>query len=126
MLGARDQAIEALEKTNQLFKEEHGKDYHKALAKLEEIRSTLSSGQRISFEDSTSAVAEIRFGVVSKYLAEKGYGFIKDEADNAGVFFHIKRVKEREVPQTGNRVRYIREVGEKGLQATKVWLLRDR
>ena len=67
-LGARDQAIEALERANQLFRQEHGKDYHKALVKLEKVRSTLPPGEHISFDlPSSSAVAEIRFGTVLKY-----------------------------------------------------------
>lgn len=125
-LGARDQAIEALERTNQLYRQEHGKDYRKALIKLEEVRSTLSPGQHLSFEVPSSAISEIRFGTVSKYKAEKGFGFIKDDADSADTFFHISRVKERVSPQPGTRVRYVRETGEKGLQAAKVWLLSDR
>lgn len=124
-LNAKDQAIEALEQTNQLFQQEHGKDYHKALAKLEEVRLTLPPGKHISFDVPSSAVAEIRFGTVLKYNTERGFGFIKDNADGAGVFFHISRVKERVAPQIGTRTKYVREIGEKGPQAAKVWLLRD-
>ena len=40
VLGAKDQATEALEKANKLFQEDHGKDYRKAVEKLEEIKST--------------------------------------------------------------------------------------
>jgi tetratricopeptide (TPR) repeat protein/cold shock CspA family protein len=121
-LGARDQAIEALEQTNQLFRQEYGKDYRKALAKLEEVRTTLPAGERISFEESSSAVPVISFGIVVKYDAKRGFGFIKDNTDGAEVFFHITRVKERMAPQIGSRARYVREVGERGLQAAKVWL----
>lgn len=60
-LGARDQAIEALERANQLFREEPGKDYHKALAKLEEVRLSRPTGKHISFNVPSSAIAEIRF-----------------------------------------------------------------
>lgn len=125
-LDARDQAIEALEQSNKLFRQEYGKDDRKVLAKLEEIRSTLPPGERISFDAPASAVAEIRFGTVSRYNTERGFGFIRDDADGANVFFHITCVKERIAPQTGTRTKYVRETGEKGLQAAKVWLLKNR
>ena len=126
-LGAKDQAIEALEQANHLFRREHGKDYRKALAKLEEIRSTLPPGKHISFDPpSSSAIPEIRFGTVAKYNIERGFGFIKDDADGVSVFFHISRVKNHVAPQISTRTKYVCEVGEKGPQAAKVWLLGDR
>lgn len=64
-LEAREQAIEALEKANELFREEHRKEYGKALKKLEEVRSTLPDGKKISFEESSTNIAEIRYGLVS-------------------------------------------------------------
>jgi hypothetical protein len=48
-LEAKDQALEALEKANQLSRQEYGKDYRKALAKLQEVQATLPSGKGISF-----------------------------------------------------------------------------
>lgn len=68
----------------------------------------------------------IRFGPVSKYYTERGFGFIKDEADDANVFFHITRVQKRVPPKVGTRTRYVREVGEKGFQAVRVWLLDNK
>ena len=121
-LEAREQSIEALERANGLFREEHGKDYQKALKKIEEVRETLPSGKRVSFDD-PSNITEIRFGTVHSYKTDRGFGFIKDETDGADVFFHISRVKERTAPDVGTRTKYIREMGEKGLQAGKVWLL---
>jgi len=122
-LGAKDQAIEALEQANQLFRQEYGKDYRKALTKLEEVRSTLPPGERISFDESPPTVAVISFGTVMKYDTKRGFGFIKDDANGVDVFFHITRVKGRMTPRVGTRTRYVREVGEKGFQAAKVWLL---
>jgi cold shock CspA family protein len=54
--------------------------------------------------------------------ANRGFGFIKDDSDGAGVFFHISRVKERTEPRIGAQAKYLREISEKGLQAAKVWL----
>jgi len=125
-LGGKDQAIEALEKANELFHQDHGKDYHKALDKLEEVKSTLPPGKRISFDEPSKNTGVIRFGIVTKYNEERGFGFIKDDTEGNKVFFHITRVKGKVVPQVGTRTKYVCEVGEKGLQAAKVWLLTDK
>lgn len=122
-LKARDQAIEALETANRLFEKEHGKSYKRAVAKAEEIRSTLPPGDRISFQNSSAAVPSICFGTVTKYDQGRGFGFIKDQNDGARVFFHISRVKGRTSPQNDARVKFVRELGEKGPQASRVWLL---
>jgi cold shock CspA family protein len=122
-LGAKEQALEALEQTNQLFRQEHGKDYQKALTKFTEISATLPPGVRVSFDEPLSAKTGSSYGTITKYDARRGFGFIKDEADGVNVFFHITRVKDRTAPPVGTRVRYIHEVGEKGPQAAKVWLL---
>ena len=121
-LEAKDQAIETLEKANQLFRQEYGKDYQKALAKLQEVRATLPSGKRISFDVAASAPASLSVGTVVKYDASRGFGFMKDDTDGARIFFHISRVNGRTAPMIGAQAKYLREVGEKGVQATKVWL----
>ncbi len=126
VLGAKDQAIEALERANQLFQQDQGKDYQKALEKLEEVKSTLSPGKRISFDGPSKNTGVMRFGVVTKYVEERGFGFIKDDTDGNNVFFHISRVKGKVIPQVGIRIRYVCEVAEKGLQAAKVWLLGEK
>ena len=125
-LGAKDQAIEALEKANKLFQEEHGKDYRKAVEKLEEVKSTLPPGNRISFDEPSKDAEVIRFGKITKYDTKRGFGFIKDDTEGNSVFFHITRVKGKSVPQVGVRIRYVCEIGEKGLQAVKVWLLSEK
>lgn len=125
-LGAKDQAIEALEKANKLFQEEHGKDYNKAVEKLEEVKSTLPPGKHVSFDDPPKTTGVMRFGIVTKYVEERGFGFIKGDTDGNKVFFHISRVKGKVIPHLGNRIRYVCEVGEKGLRAAKVWLLEDK
>jgi len=124
-LKARDQAVEALEKTNSLYEKEHGKPYKWALAKLDEIRSTLQSSERISFEPDPSSVPSISFGTVTKFNTDRGFGFIRDRSDNVTVFFHISHVKDRITPQAGTGVKFVRETGQKGPQASRVWLLKD-
>ncbi len=65
----------------------------------------------------------ISFGTVVKYHAKGGFGFIKDDADGVSVFFHITRLKGQAAPQIGARAKYVREVGEKGFRAARVWLV---
>lgn len=125
-LQASDQAMEALEKTNSLYEKEHGKPYKWAIDKINAIRSTpLSSSERIYFDQDPSSVSTISFGAVTKFNDDRGFGFIQDRSDHVTVFFHISRVKDRVTPQTGAKVRYVREAGQKGPQASRVWLLKD-
>lgn len=74
----------------------------------------------------TAAVSEIRFGTVVKYFPDRGFGFIQDSTDSVDVFFHIKRIKDQEIPGIGAQAKYLREDGEKGSQAAKVWLRKER
>lgn len=122
-LEAREQAIEALEKANELFREEHRKEYGKALKKLEEVHSTPPDGKKISFEESPTNIAEIRYGLVSTYKETRGFGFIEDKNGGDSTFFHITKIKMRTPPRVGQKVKYVREMGEKGFQAVNVWLL---
>ena len=120
-LGDRDQAIEVLEKSNELFKKQYGKNHSKIIAVIEEAR-TMPEGERVVFEESTSSVTAICYGVITKYLSERGFGFIKDNKDGKDVFFHIKSIKPRITPEEGMSVKFLREIGEKGPHATRVWI----
>jgi len=122
-LGDRDQAIENLDKANQLYKKEKGKDFNKILAKIEELKE-ISKGERIIFENPDTSVTTISYGVVTKYNSERGFGFIKDNNDGENVFFHISKVKNRMgiEPSPGLHVKFVKEIGEKGPQASKVWV----
>lgn len=120
-LGDRDQAIKTLEKSNLLYKKEQGKDYNKILEKIDEIKE-MNQGDHIVLEEPGSAVSTISHGIIVKYKADKGFGFIKDNNDGQDVFFHITRVKNRRTPVEGNTVKFLREVGKKGPQASKVWI----
>lgn len=124
-LGDRDQAIENLDISNQLFKKENGKDYGKILAKIDELKE-MPKGESIVFEKPNAPVTTISSGVVSRYNSGRGFGFIKDENDGIEVFFHISRVKNRVEPAPGLRVKFSRELGEKGPQAGKVWAVSER
>ena len=122
-LEAKDQAIDALKQANKLFRKERGEDYHKAIAKLEKIKESLQDGKTISFEEMHPNELAISSGKVKMYNEQRGFGFIEDDREGIDAFFHITRVKGRTQPQSGTRVKYVRERGEKGFQAAKVWLL---
>jgi len=121
-LGDRDQAIDSLDKANQLYKKEKGKDFAKILAKIEEIKER-PKGERIVFEKPDTSVTTISYGIVTKYNPERGFGFIKDNADGGNIFFHISKVKNRIEPAPGLSVKFSKEIGEKGPQASKVWMI---
>ena len=120
-MGDRDQAIEVLENANKLFKKEHGKNHSKIIAAIDEAR-TMPEGERVVFEEPTSSVTAICYGVIAKYVSERGFGFIKDNKDGKEVFFHIKSIKPRVTPEEGMSVKFLREIGEKGPHATRVWI----
>lgn len=121
-LEDRDQAITALEKANQLFRKDHGKDYIKILAKIDEIKQ-MPQGEKVVLDEAIHPVTTISHGKIMKYNADRGFGFIKDDSDGKDVFFHITRVKDRVKPSPGMQVKFAKEMGEKGLQAAKVWVI---
>ncbi len=121
-LGDRDQAIGALEKTNQLYKKENGKDFNKILSKIEELKE-MPQKESIVFEKPCTSVTTISCGIIAKYNSERGFGFIKDNSDGTNIFFHISKVKNRTGqidPAIGFHVKFVKEIGEKGPQASKV------
>jgi len=124
-LRDRDQAIENLNMANELYKKENGKDFARILAKIDELKE-MPKGESIVFEKPNTPVTTISYGTIVRYISGKGYGFIKDENDGAEVFFHISRVRDRIEPASGLRVKFSREVGEKGPQAGKVWAVSER
>lgn len=123
-LGDRDQAVDELKAANQLFKNTQGKDHQKILAKIDDVQK-LPPGQRIDFEKNlSSTVSAISFGKIANYHEDRGFGFIKDDNDGeSNIFFHIKKMKGLSKPSVGMPVKFVKEMGEKGLCASKVWPL---
>ena len=124
-LRDRDQAIENLNMANELYQKENGKEFARILAKIDELKE-MPKGESIVFEKPNAPVTTISYGTIARYISGKGYGFIKDENDSAEVFFHISRVRDRIEPVPGLRVKFSREVGEKGPQAGKIWAILER
>jgi tetratricopeptide (TPR) repeat protein len=124
-LGDRDQAIKELETANELYKKDNGKDFNKILNKIKEVRN-MPQGERIVFRESILSIPKISYGTITKYNSDRGFGFIKDESNYKTVFFHIKSMKNRTLnPATGTKVKFVKEMSEKGLKASKVWILQQ-
>ncbi|HLG30248.1 MAG TPA: tetratricopeptide repeat protein, partial [Candidatus Brocadiales bacterium] len=121
-LRDRDQAIDALDKANQLYKKEKGKDLAKILTKIGELKE-MPKGESIVFKKNDIAVTTISYGVVTNYNSGRGFGFIKDNNGGESVFFHISKFKNRIEPTPGLHIKFAKETGEKGPQASKVWII---
>ena len=59
-------------------------------------------------------------GVVARYDADRGFGFITPDAGGADLFVHVSVVRDGEPLQAGDRVRYSVRQGERGPQADRV------
>ncbi len=90
-------------------KKDNGKDFNKIIAKIEEIKN-MPQGERIVFEDFTSSLTTISYGVIIKYNPERGFGFIKDDDDKKNVFFHISKIKNHIEARTGMYVKFIKGI----------------
>ena len=59
-------------------------------------------------------------GVVARYDAERGFGFITPDAGGADLFVHVSVLRGAEALQEGDRVRYKVRQSERGPQADRV------
>ena len=59
-------------------------------------------------------------GVVARYDAERGFGFITPDAGGADLFVHMSVVNDAEPLQKGERVRYAVRQSDRGPQADRV------
>ena len=62
-------------------------------------------------------------GVVARYDAERGFGFITPDAGGADLFVHVSVLRDAEALQEGDRVRFTVRQGERGPQADRVELV---
>jgi cold shock protein len=72
-------------------------------------------------------------GVVKKFMAEKGFGFIAQNAGGQDVFFHFSKVQDMPkgdegqlVDLTGANVSFEFKQGDRGLEATIVVISEDQ
>jgi CspA family cold shock protein len=59
-------------------------------------------------------------GVVARYDAERGFGFITPDAGGADLFVHVSVVRSAEGLREGDRVRYRVRLSDRGPQADSV------
>ena len=59
-------------------------------------------------------------GVVARYDAERGFGFIAPDAGGADLFVHVSVIRGAEALQQGDRVRYQVRQSDRGPQADRV------
>ena len=67
-------------------------------------------------------VDAVRTGIVSFFNDSKGYGFIKDTSTQESIFVHVNGLTEEIVE--GNKVTFMTEKGQKGLNAIEVKVVR--
>ena len=59
-------------------------------------------------------------GVVARYDADRGFGFITPDAGGADLFVHVSVVRGADALQEGDRVRYKVRQSDRGPQADGV------
>jgi CspA family cold shock protein len=62
-------------------------------------------------------------GVVARYDADRGFGFITPDSGGADLFVHVSVVRGGEVLEEGDRVRFKVRQSDRGPQADSVELL---
>lgn len=67
-------------------------------------------------------VSGVRTGIVTHFNDQKGYGFIKDKTTQESIFVHINALTEP--LKENNKVSFETEMGQKGLVAVNVKVLR--
>lgn len=68
----------------------------------------------------TDALARPGEGVVARFDAERGFGFITPDAGGADLFVHVSVLVGAESLQQGDRVRFAVRQGDRGWQADRV------
>ncbi|WP_424494042.1 cold-shock protein [Salinimicrobium sp. GXAS 041] len=85
--------------------------------KAEDIQLGAAKREEVEPEDL------IRKGTVTFFNESKGYGFIKDLGNQESIFVHVNGLED-EITE-GNKVTFETEMGQKGLNAINVKLLKD-
>ena len=76
----------------------------------------------VSKKEDLEPIDPVRKGTVTFLNDSKGYGFIKDHDSQDSVFVHINGLEED--VREGDKVTFETEMGQKGLNAVKVKLLK--
>ena len=76
----------------------------------------------VSKKEDLEPIDPVRKGTVTFFNDSKGYGFIKDHDSQDSVFVHINGLEED--VREGDKVTFETEMGQKGLNAVQVKLLK--
>ncbi len=80
-------------------------------------------GRRRQGRASSAAPARGGEGVVVRYDPERGFGFIAPDAGGADLFVHVSVIRDEEVLEEGDRVRFRVRQSDRGPQADDVELI---
>jgi len=110
-------------KTPQASKEDIHAAIDDAFSDAERVLETYAQ----SLEPEVRVRARPPHGVVSKVFHDRGYGFVRASEDGREVYFHAHSVVDCpfESVTAGMKVRYAEEDGDKGPQASSVYVLRE-
>jgi CspA family cold shock protein len=75
---------------------------------------------RSGHQDASGIPARAGEGVVARYDADRGFGFIAPDAGGADLFVHVSVVRGAEALHEGDRVRYQVRQSDRGPQADRV------
>jgi len=81
---------------------------------------TSTTRARSGHRDASEVPARGGEGVVARYDAERGFGFIAPDAGGADLFVHVSVIRGAEALQQGDRVRYQVRQSDRGPQADRV------
>ncbi|MBC7290710.1 MAG: cold shock domain-containing protein [Actinotalea sp.] len=84
------------------------------------VAAASSPRGRAGHQKATGAPARGGEGVVARYDADRGFGFITPDAGGADLFVHVSVLRGGEVLQEGDRVRYQVRQSDRGPQADRV------
>ena len=76
----------------------------------------------VTKREDVEPIDPVRKGTVTYFNDSKGYGFIKDHDSQDSIFVHINGTEEE--IREGDKVTFETEMGQKGLNAVKVKLLK--
>lgn len=114
-------AIEYLEKARLKKQKKYNCDEPDAIRMIDEI-NLLTNNNPIN-KNFQNTIESEQNGVIVKYNVNRGFGFIKSNADGQDYFFHIKSVLSKKVPIQGMQVSFEITQSEKGKMAINIEII---
>ena len=96
------------------------RDLHLVVSAADQDAPTPSAPARSAHRTTGDVAARAGEGVVARYDAERGFGFITPDAGGADLFVHLSVLGGAEPLQKGERVRYKVRQSDRGPQADRV------